>query len=84
MPTCCPAFFISGILLLDTTKKAEDYSEQRDVSKKIKTLKRSEIKKLVEEYKLLKRKPHHHNAQKRLKEIERRYYHETGQSLSEP
>ncbi|MFY9300893.1 MAG: hypothetical protein WAO91_06865 [Candidatus Nitrosotenuis sp.] len=47
-------------------------------------MKCSELKKLVEEYKLLKRRPHHHNAQQRLGEIERRYYHETGESLAEP
>ncbi|MEM3064788.1 MAG: hypothetical protein QW177_05385 [Candidatus Nitrosotenuis sp.] len=44
-------------------------------------MKKSELKKLVEEYKLLKSKKPTKCAQKRLRQITRRYFHETGQSL---
>jgi hypothetical protein len=45
-------------------------------------MKSSELKKLVEQYKSLKLKmTHDQKAQEKLKEMEHRYYHETGQSL---
>lgn len=47
-------------------------------------MKPSELRKLISEYKTLKSKQtnsYDHRTQKRLKEIERRYYHETGTSL---
>ncbi len=44
-------------------------------------MKNSELKKLVAEYKTLKSKPHSYRASEKLKEIEHRYYHETGRSL---
>ncbi len=44
-------------------------------------MKNSELKRLVEQYKALKSKPCHHKTQQKLEEIERIYYHETGQFL---
>ncbi|HWP78185.1 MAG TPA: hypothetical protein VNL34_00865 [Candidatus Nitrosotenuis sp.] len=46
-------------------------------------MKKSELKRLVEEYKLLKsKKPNKYNkAEKRLRQITQRYFHETGRSL---
>ncbi|HXG73256.1 MAG TPA: hypothetical protein VNK44_00360 [Candidatus Nitrosotenuis sp.] len=44
-------------------------------------MKKSELKKLVEEYRLLKSKKPTKYAQKRLQQIAQRYFHETGQSL---
>ncbi|MEW6588380.1 MAG: hypothetical protein AB1299_04370 [Thermoproteota archaeon] len=46
-------------------------------------MKKSELKRLVEEYKLLKsKKPSKYNkAEKRLRQITQRYFHETGRSL---
>lgn len=46
-------------------------------------VKKSELKRLVEEYNLLKsKKPSKYNkAEKRLQQIAQRYFHETGRSL---
>ncbi|MFN3654848.1 MAG: hypothetical protein ACK4TO_05925 [Candidatus Nitrosotenuis sp.] len=46
-------------------------------------MKKSELKRLVEEYNLLKsKKPSKYNkAEKRLQQIAQRYFHETGRSL---
>ena len=48
-------------------------------------MKRAELKKLIEEYRLLKSqksdKIYSHKNQERLKEIEHRYFHETGHTL---
>lgn len=44
-------------------------------------MKNSELKKLIAEYKVLKSKPNSHRASEKLKEMEHRYYHETGRSL---
>jgi hypothetical protein len=44
-------------------------------------MKNSELKKLIAEYNALKSKPNSHHASDKLKEIEHRYYHETGRSL---
>ena len=51
-------------------------------------MKKSELRKLVSEYNLLKSKIQKNNSQKikiveRIKEIEHRYYHETGSKLNE-
>jgi len=45
-------------------------------------VKGTELKKLVEEYKMLKlKKSNHKKTLSRLEELEHMYYHETGQSL---
>lgn len=47
-------------------------------------MKNSELKKLVQEYHLLKSKQaksYRHDTQQRLEELEHRYYHETGNDL---
>lgn len=46
-------------------------------------MKKAELHKLVEEYQILKSKSNGGNPKilKKIKEIERRYYHETGQDL---
>lgn len=45
-------------------------------------MKNSELKRLVEQYKVLKsKKAHHKKIQEKLREIEQRYYHETGELL---
>lgn len=51
-------------------------------------MKKSELRKLVAEYNLLKSKIKKNNSQKpriieRINEIEHRYYHETGSKLNE-
>jgi len=47
------------------------------------TLKKSELRKLISDYKLLKIKSKKHDVSEQLKEIEHRYYHETGRKLSD-
>jgi hypothetical protein len=49
-------------------------------------MKKAELRKLVEEYKILKSKPNGSDPKilGKIKEIERRYFHETGQDLSLP
>jgi hypothetical protein len=44
-------------------------------------LKKSELRKLVSEYTLLKIKSKKHNVVIKLKEIEHRYFHETGRNI---
>jgi hypothetical protein len=44
-------------------------------------MKKSEIRKLVEEYRTLKSKSQNPKIQEKLKEIEHRYFHETGEDL---
>ncbi|MGQ0771862.1 MAG: hypothetical protein ACT4NT_03730 [Nitrososphaerota archaeon] len=44
-------------------------------------MKSSELRKLIAEYKALKSKPNSYHISEKLKEIEHRYYHETGRSL---
>ena len=46
-------------------------------------MKKSEIRRLVVEWKDLKRRPRNHDLFEKLKEIEHRYYHETGKKLEE-
>ena len=46
-------------------------------------LKKSELRKLISDYKLLKLKSKKHDVSEKLKEIEHRYYHETGKKLSD-
>ena len=46
-------------------------------------LKKSELRKLISNYKLLKLKSKKHDVSEKLKEIEHRYYHETGRKLSD-
>jgi len=48
-------------------------------------MKKSELKKLIAEYKNLKSKSkeslHNHKIQDKLRELERRYFHETGREI---
>jgi len=46
-------------------------------------LKKSELRKLISDYNLLKLKSKKHDMSKKLREIEHRYYHETGRVLSD-
>ena len=46
-------------------------------------MKKSEIRRLVVEWKDLKRRSRNHDVFEKLKEIEHRYYHETGKKLEE-
>jgi len=46
-------------------------------------MKKSEIRRLVVEWKDLKRRSRNHDLFEKLKEIEHRYYHETGKKLEE-
>ena len=46
-------------------------------------MKKSEIRRLVVEWKDLKRRSRNHDLSDNLKEIEHRYYHETGKKLEE-
>ena len=46
-------------------------------------MKKSEIRRLVVEWKDLKRISRNHDLFEKLKEIEHRYYHETGKKLEE-
>ena len=46
-------------------------------------MKKSEIRRLVAEWKDLKRRSTNHDLSEKLKEIEHRYYHETGKKLEE-
>ena len=45
------------------------------------TLKKSELRKLISDYNLLKLKSKKHNVSEKLKEIEHKYYHEMGRNL---
>jgi hypothetical protein len=44
-------------------------------------LKKSELGKLISDYILLKIKSEKHDVNKKLKEIEHRYFHETGRNI---
>jgi len=44
-------------------------------------LKKSELRKLISDYNLLKLKLKKRNVSQKLKEIERRYFHETGKEI---
>jgi len=44
-------------------------------------LKNSELRKLISDYTLLKIKSEKHDVNKKLKEIEHRYFHETGRNI---
>ena len=44
-------------------------------------LKKSELRKLISDYVLLKIKSKKHDVSKKLKEIEHRYFHETGRQI---
>jgi len=46
-------------------------------------MKKSEIRRLVVEWKDLKRRSRNHDLSEKLKEIEHKYYHETGKKLEE-
>tara|TARA_B100000315_G_scaffold100189_1_gene92108 strand:- start:79 stop:276 length:198 start_codon:yes stop_codon:yes gene_type:complete len=46
-------------------------------------MKKSEIRRLVAEWRDLKRRSINHDLSEKLKEIEHRYYHETGKKLEE-
>ena len=46
-------------------------------------MKKSELSKLISDYKLLKIKSKNHNVSEKLKEIEHKYYHETGRKLTD-
>ena len=46
-------------------------------------MKKSEIRRLVAEWKELKRRSRNHDLSEKLKEIGHRYYHETGKKLEE-
>tara|TARA_B100001123_G_scaffold382245_1_gene453272 strand:- start:27 stop:176 length:150 start_codon:yes stop_codon:yes gene_type:complete len=46
-------------------------------------LKKSELHKLIFDYTLLKIKSKNHDVSEKLKEIEHRYFHETGRKLSD-
>ena len=46
-------------------------------------LKKSELRKLISDYVLLKTKSKKHDVSEKLKEIEHRYFHETGRKLSD-
>jgi hypothetical protein len=49
-------------------------------------MKKTELRKLVEEYRILKSKSNSDDPKilEKIKEIERKYFHETGQDLSLP
>jgi len=44
-------------------------------------LKKSELRKLISDYTLLQIKSKKHNVADKLKQIERRYFHETGRNI---
>ena len=44
-------------------------------------MKKSELRKLISDYTLLKIKSKKHDVNKKLKEIEHRYFHETGRNI---
>ena len=44
-------------------------------------LKKSELRKLISDYTLLKTKSKKHDVNKKLKEIEHKYFHETGRNI---
>ena len=44
-------------------------------------LKKSELRKLISDYVLLKTKSKKHDVSEKLKEIEHRYFHETGRQI---
>jgi len=44
-------------------------------------LKKSELRKLISDYNLLKLKSKKHNVSEKLKEIKHKYYHETGRNI---
>ncbi|MDC0169817.1 hypothetical protein OAI67_02020 [Candidatus Nitrosopelagicus sp.] len=44
-------------------------------------MKKSELRKLISDYTLLKIKSEKHDVTKKLKEIEHRYFHETGRNI---
>ena len=44
-------------------------------------LKKSELRKLISDYSLLKIKSKKHNVTDKLKQIEHRYFHETGRNI---
>jgi hypothetical protein len=46
-------------------------------------LKKSELRKLLSNYLLLKIKSKKHDVSEQLKEIEHRYFHETGRNISD-
>jgi len=46
-------------------------------------LKKSELRKLLSDYNLLKTKSKKHDVSTQLKEIEHRYFHETGRKISD-
>tara|TARA_Y100000996_G_scaffold225149_1_gene177104 strand:- start:975 stop:1124 length:150 start_codon:yes stop_codon:yes gene_type:complete len=46
-------------------------------------LKKSELRKLISHYNLLKIKSKKHDVSEKLKEIEHKYYHETGRKISD-
>ena len=46
-------------------------------------MKKSEIRRMVAEWRDLKRRSRSHDLSDKLKEIEHRYYHETGKKLEE-
>ena len=46
-------------------------------------MKKSELRKLISDYTLLKTKLKKHDVSEKLKEIEHRYFHETGRLLTE-
>ena len=45
------------------------------------TLKKSELRKLISDYNLLKIKSKKHNVSEKLRELEHRYFHEIGRKL---
>jgi len=46
-------------------------------------MKKSEIRRLVAKWRVLKQRSRNHDLSEKLKEIEHRYYHETGKKLEE-
>jgi len=44
-------------------------------------LKKSELRKLISDYNLIKSKSTKHDVSQKLKEIERRFFHETGREI---
>tara|TARA_Y100000590_G_scaffold446848_1_gene581205 strand:+ start:3545 stop:3694 length:150 start_codon:yes stop_codon:yes gene_type:complete len=44
-------------------------------------MKKTELRKLISDYNLLKLKSTKHDVSQKLKEIERRYFHETGREI---
>ena len=46
-------------------------------------MKKSELRKLVADWKDLRRMSKNHDVSEKMKEIEHRYYHETGRTLSD-